>query len=380
MAPEEANGLIHLDTELRGAILRVRPVRIDRKPNATDSRLAILWFEQPRRANLGQYWTVGGDVAYVRKNPAYQRPEAMEELEMPLDRGAFRWQDYAEAIIVVLPHGQTLEFADPAPQAKVAANGRLAVMWKPGPVRFKVKTLVGSMEAEVERLNSVYGPEADANWQGERRSIQVERPRRWPSLLGHSLFGEEYEKKGLIGLVVAIGAAAAVVLATVTGASAAVTHATDLFSKPHQTPASVNTEWDVVDPTTGRGAACGQGTVVSFDSIDVRSGTGQVYRLDLRHSPTCHASWGRLSWDPSAEHPGTIYMVTMRLPDRRNSEYRDTPNTTRSDSHSDMIGTGRGGCVYTAVSIDGGPVIVTPCRTDSGQGVLTPTVPPLRAE
>jgi hypothetical protein len=171
MPPEEAVGLVYLESVLVEGRLRVRPTRIDLAQGVTSRPpLGLLWYERPRRSNRNDYWILGEGVIFVRRHPAYLSPEPMDEIEMPTRGDHYAWGDYADAIALVLPPRTTALSTGSAPQAKVVNEDRIALLWKPGPAEFDLRPLRVSAAAEVQRLNGTYGS-ADRSRRGERAYV-----------------------------------------------------------------------------------------------------------------------------------------------------------------------------------------------------------------
>ena len=189
MPPEEAFGVVYLDAMVRDGRLRVQPTRIDlTEGRSAGPPLRVLWYEQPNPHNRADYWILGEDVAFVRRDGAYRSPEPMNEIDFPMQGNSYAWADYAEAIIVVLPRGSTLALQGTVPQAKVAYGDRIALLWKPGPVTFDLRALGRTAVADgARRINSAYGSAADTNRRGERDYIaRDQRPLResaWRSFI-----------------------------------------------------------------------------------------------------------------------------------------------------------------------------------------------------
>lgn len=173
MPPEEAHGLVYLEGFFRAGQLWVQPTRIDEvKGGAQPPPLELLWYEHPSGRNRSSYWMLGDDVAFIRRNDAYRDPEQMEEIEMPVSGKGYWWQDYAEAIVLVLPGGYTIVPDGAAPQAKVAKGARIALLWSPGPISFRVAKLSGASIEEVKRINAKFGPIARSNRLRERAYLE----------------------------------------------------------------------------------------------------------------------------------------------------------------------------------------------------------------
>lgn len=169
MPPDRALGVIFLEAQLQKDSLRVRPVRIVAS-GADSDPLEILFYEQPSPGMREKYWMLGDDVAFVRTNDGYRLPESTTEIPMPVSGTSYWWQDYAEAIIVLLPLGYTLTKEGSPPQAKQVGD-RIALMWKPGPIKFEIARLKVPVAMEVRRILGRFGPEAKANRRGERAYV-----------------------------------------------------------------------------------------------------------------------------------------------------------------------------------------------------------------
>jgi hypothetical protein len=92
--------------------------------------LKIYWQSRPLPENAHLYWrvAVGDGAVYVRKNLAYQDPEAMSQRPECWAPNRYAWNDFSDMIVVFMPLGYTAIDVRPPARANTFGN-RIAFIW-----------------------------------------------------------------------------------------------------------------------------------------------------------------------------------------------------------------------------------------------------------
>jgi hypothetical protein len=149
MAPErDIKALCILNLHRNNATLEGICERIDAD---ADAIMRVLWY--PREAPTG-YFAVGGGVAYVQESEKIDRPNGVQCMPDSLGDDEYRWQDWADMVIIILPKGSTAAYMEPKAVSAKVFGERLALYCKPkAPIRWKLENFHGNLEAEASRLN-----------------------------------------------------------------------------------------------------------------------------------------------------------------------------------------------------------------------------------
>jgi hypothetical protein len=140
---------------------------MQRLPEARPLSVFVDTVPRNRRA----FWTIGQDLVFVRKNADYVPPWSGSSQLLSTktcDSWSYRWNDYSEVLLVVLPEGTTCTNGSPPPRASLrgGGNGRgRLVLWFSRPGREKNWTATwqirslddwGQARREAARLNDVH--------------------------------------------------------------------------------------------------------------------------------------------------------------------------------------------------------------------------------
>jgi TIR domain len=160
MAPEHAPALVIFDSRFEDDKLKGELLYVEVPPG---KRLRVRFADEREPEN---FQPVGGGVAYVFKTDGLD--ELQPSRQPPVDLGGLRYR-FIEGLnlgipwvmfVLILPHGHTLEAAEPLPERAKTFKDRLALYWilkgddlGRTEVECTLRPFEGSAEAMLEELN-----------------------------------------------------------------------------------------------------------------------------------------------------------------------------------------------------------------------------------